>query len=78
MSADREFVRLRDRYALAKATKSRDVNVHYERLRTHTHGRLTHDVRLETARAQLRTAQDRVHRDCRTLRETLGFAEASQ
>lgn len=67
--SDREFIRLRDRYALARATHAKDVNVHYERLRSYTHGRLTHDALMAAARADLESAQ----RATKTLRETMAF-----
>ena len=45
----------------------------HERLRNHTHKRLRIDLTVEAALADLRAAQDRVHRDCQTLRETLAM-----
>lgn len=66
-----QITRLKDRYAHARESRQ-GIGQAYERLRAAVNDALAEEVRLRKQFADLKAAQDRVHRDCKTLRETFG------
>jgi hypothetical protein len=66
------LTRLKSLYAHARERRSGQGEA-YALLRSALHDELTHELCMRKARADLRAAQDRVMRDCKTLRETLAM-----
>jgi hypothetical protein len=67
-----EVARRKALYAHARERRSGQGEA-FAKLQTALHDELAHELAMRKARSELRAAQDRVMRDCKTLRETLAF-----
>lgn len=72
-----EVARRKALYAQARERRSGQGEA-YVRLRDAVHDELRHELSMRQARAELRAAQDRVHHDCQTIRDTLAFGERAR
>jgi hypothetical protein len=61
-------------YAHARERRSGQGEA-YALLRAAVHDELAHELCMRRARSELKAAQDRVMRDCKTLRETMAFGD---